>query len=153
MLTSMKRLSVSTAFRSSMSCRSLEVPLSFYSRSDEGEPQLAGAGGESRGGGAIYAAALGQRPKQHCALTHPLEPARDRPGDSTGHRLSRHGLRDGAGVASARLIYGAIAQECEEDPGEPARERDHGDTLAAPGGEATRPLAQCRRPGIAKPEH
>src|SRR5215471_18500005 len=36
--------------------------------------------------GAIYAAALGHRPKQHCALT-PLEPARDRPGDSTGNRL------------------------------------------------------------------
>jgi len=43
MLSSMKRLPVSTAFRSSMSCRSLEVPSSFYSRSDEGEPQLAGA--------------------------------------------------------------------------------------------------------------
>jgi len=53
--------------------------------------------------GAIYAAALGQRPKQHCALTHPIEPARDRPGDSTGHRLSRHGLHDVADVAAAQL--------------------------------------------------
>src|SRR5262249_24513875 len=43
MLPSMKRLPVSTAFGSSMSCRSLEVPSSFYSRSAEGEPQLAGA--------------------------------------------------------------------------------------------------------------
>src|SRR5262249_55438941 len=106
-----------------------------------------------RGGGAIYAAALGQRPKQHCALTHPLEPARDRTWDSTGKRLGRHDMRDVAGLVLTRLVHGAIAQECEEDPGEPARERDHGDTLAAPGGDATRPLAQCRRPGIAKPEH
>jgi hypothetical protein len=30
---------------------------------------------------------------------------------------------------AARLVDGAIAQEREEDPGEPARERDHGDTL------------------------
>ena len=40
---SMKRLPVSTAFRESMSWRSLEVPSSFYSRSEEGEPQRAGA--------------------------------------------------------------------------------------------------------------
>src|SRR5215471_5606030 len=138
---SMKRPPVSTAFRSSMSCRSLEVPSSFYSRSDQSEPQLAGACGESSGGGAIYVAALGQRPKQHCALTHPLKPARDRPGDSTGNRLRRHGLRDVAGVASARLVYGAIAQECEEDAGEPAGQRDHGVTLADAAGR--RPL---RRP-------
>src|SRR5215472_10743541 len=72
---------------------------------------------------------------------------------STGHRLSRHGLRDVAGVPSARLVYGAIAQEGEEDPGEPARERDHGDPLAAAGGNAAGPLAQGRRPGIAQPEH
>src|SRR5262250_421325 len=87
----------------------------------------------SRGGGAIYTAAFGQRPKQHCALTHPLEAARDRPGDSTGHRLSRHGLRSVAGMGSARLVHGAIAQESEEDSREPTRERDHGDTLAAAG--------------------
>ena len=73
--------------------------------------------------------------------------------DSTGHRLSWYGLRDVAGVASARLVYGAIAQEREQDPGEPAREHDHRDTLAAPGADATRPLAQRRGPGIAKPEH
>jgi hypothetical protein len=43
MLPSMKRLPVSIAFRQSIPCSSLEVASSFYSRSEEGEAQLAGA--------------------------------------------------------------------------------------------------------------
>jgi hypothetical protein len=51
-------------------------------------------------------------------------------------------------VASTRLVDGAIAQEREEDPGEPPGERDHGDTLAAPGGDATSTLSGSRSRSI-----
>ena len=65
MLPSMKRLPASTRVCASVSSGSLEVPSSFYSRSDNGEALLAGACGESRGGGAIYATALRRQPRQH----------------------------------------------------------------------------------------
>jgi hypothetical protein len=52
-----------------------------------------------------------------------------------------------AGGASARLVHGAIAQEREENPGEPAGLRDHRDALAAPRGNEAGPYPQRRHPG------
>ena len=52
--------------RDGSALRSHEVLSVFYSRSSRARAYaLAGAGGDSRGGGAIYAAALRQQPSQH----------------------------------------------------------------------------------------
>jgi len=69
--------------RDSSALRSREVLSVFYSRSSRARADaLAGAGGDSRGGGAIYAAALRQQPSQHSrSPTHRTceRPRRSRP--------------------------------------------------------------------------
>jgi len=58
-----------------------------------------------------------------------------------------------SGLTPGLLVHRPITQKRKEDPGEPARERDPGDALAAPGREALGPLPQRRRAGIAEAEH
>src|SRR6266481_2693916 len=84
---------------------------------------------------------------------HPsFEPARDIRGPIRVNTSGRHGWIKMASLALSLLIHRAIAQERKEDPGQPAREGDHRDALAAPGGDAAGPLSQRRRPGIVEPE-
>ena len=52
----------------------------------------------------------------------------------------RYRVLHGAGLAPGRVVHSLIAQECKEDSGQPAREGDHGDALAAPSGDAAGPL-------------
>ncbi len=58
-----------------------------------------------------------------------------------------------AGLTAGLRVHCPIPQKRKEDPSEPARERDHGDALAAPGRDADSPLPQCRCAGIAEAEH
>lgn len=87
------------------------------------------------------------------ALTHPSnlrEIARSTPSRDP---LGRHNLGHRVELTLARLVHGPIAQECEEDPSQPARERHDGDAPAAPGGDAAGPLPQRRHGGEVRVGH
>src|SRR5215475_14588066 len=73
------------------------------------------------------------------------------PRGQTGNRLNRHGLRHGAGMASARLVHDPSRKSAKRIPASPARERDDGETLAAAGGDATRPAGAGPSPAAETP--
>jgi hypothetical protein len=83
----------------------------------------------------------------------PVEPARDRTAHTIRNPFGRHGLGHRGERTRARRVHGPIAQEREEDAGQPTRERDHGDARAAPGGDAAGPLPQRGRAGMVEAEH
>ena len=113
----------------------------------EGEPsELAGARGDSRGGGAIYAAAMRQQPSDTSrSPTHRTWQeirARIVRTSSCGSR-AHEGGRGGPRRANAvGLEHGAVAQEGIENPGEAASEGDDGHRFAAARGDPQGPGAQ-----------
>jgi len=84
------------------------------------------------------------------ALTHPSNLGEIASVIASAAGLGRDGLRHGVGRAPARLADGPVAQEREEDPGEPAREGHDGDTLA-PSHRDPRGLCQGRSLSLGRP--
>jgi len=116
----------------------------------KGEPnQPAGARGDSRGGGAIYAAAVLQQPSNIVALTHPsnLRDIRARivRASSPGAHVHEGGSRGTRMPNTLGLEHAAIPQQRIEDAGEATGEGDDSHLFPAAGGDAQRPGPQLLR--------
>ena len=87
------------------------------------------------------------------ALTHPANPGEIALIIASAARSGRDGLRHGVGGAAARLVDCCVAQEREEDSGEPAREGHDGNPLAPSHRDPCGPVPQVRRARIVEAEH
>ena len=132
---------------------SLEVRSSFYSRSRRWRGSARRRMRGVEGWGAPSTRRLSDGSPGDIRAHPPSEPSRDTRGPTRLDRSGRHPVVHGAEWAPSRRVHGLIAQERKEDPGQSARERDHGDALAAPGGEAASPLPQRRGSGIVETAH
>ena len=87
------------------------------------------------------------------ALTHPANPGEIALIIASAARSGRDGLRHDVGRAAARLVDCSIAQEREEDSGEPACKGHDGNPLAPSHRDPCGPVPQVRRARIVEAEH